>query len=65
MTHSSLLRSMLNLGLSKSTARRIIEPINSTKSPEEWIPMEKRVINLLQECKTEEEVIRKLDEADL
>ena len=54
MTHSSLLRNMLNLELSKSTARRIIEPINSMKSPEEWIPMEKQVIEILKSCKTEE-----------
>ena len=60
--HTALLRRMLELNISLSTMRRIIDPINATKFVEDVISMEKDIISLLQDCQTEDDVNRKLDE---
>ena len=62
MTHSTLLELMFNLELSRSTILRIIYRINSTKESEKLMPLEEEYISLLQQCKTEQEVLAKLDE---
>ena len=62
MTHSTLLELMFNLELSRHTVLRIIDRINSTKEIEKLMQLEEEYISLLQQCKTEQEVLEKLDE---
>ena len=65
MTHLQLLDLLDNLEASKSTIFRIIEHLNTMKSQKDFVATEKKILSSLQTCKTEEEVIRKLDEAGL
>ena len=64
--HHELLQLMLNLDLSKSTILRIIDAVNELlDDPKACMARTEQFINLLQACKTEEEVTLKLDEAGL
>ena len=64
--HHELLQLMLTLDMSKSTILRIIDKVNELLSePEACIAKTDQFINLLQSCKTEEEVILKLDQVRL
>lgn len=64
--HHDLLRLMLEMGLSKSLKLRIIDAVNELlDDPEACMARTEQIINLLQACKTEEEVIQKLDDAGL
>ena len=60
MMHSRLLRIMFDLDMSRSTEDRIIDRVNQTPI-EEVMPLEEEYISLLQQCKTEQEVLEKLD----
>lgn len=64
-THIKLLRLLLDLDVSRATMLRIINPINEEKNLDAVIVMEKQIIELLQSCKTEADVILKLDESGL
>lgn len=64
--HSKLLRRMRHLELSWPVMRRILDKINALiDTPDAAIEMTQRQISILEACKTEADVIQKLDEADL
>ena len=64
--HTTLLSLMRQLELSWPVMRRILDKVNALiETPEAAIEMTKRLVSILQSCKTEEEVILKLDEVGL
>lgn len=61
MTHSTLLRHLSKTKASLPTMRRIIEPINSAKSREDGLKLEKRILASIQNCATEKEILAELE----
>ena len=63
---TELLRRMREMDLSKSTILRIIDEVNMyLDDPSACMAKTDELIALLKSCETEEEVIRKLDEAGI
>ena len=64
--HHELLQLILKMGLSKSTGLRIIDEVNRfLKDRPARMAKTDELIALLKSCETEEDVIRKLDEAGI
>lgn len=61
MTHLKILNLLYYLEVSRSTMRRIIEPINSAKSREDGLKLEKRILASIQNCATEKDILVELE----